>query len=77
MRFPNIRAVQAVAILCMSFHSWGDADLAEHLRSCAIRTGQMLDLDTPFSPSSQTCLNQEGQHRLWWTLVICEWQGFS
>ncbi len=75
MRVPSTRSVQAIAILCMLFHNWGDADLAEHMRSCAIRIGQMLGLDTPLSPAAEACLSQEGQHRLWWTLIICEWQG--
>lgn len=74
MRAPNARSVQAIAILCMCFHAWGDAELADHMRSCAIRIAHRLWLTQSSSSSvGAPYLSQEGQCRLWWTLIICNW----
>ncbi len=72
MRVPHICTVQAVAILGMVFNIFGDADLGQHMRSSAIRIGRRLGLNTPCSDRAGT-LSVEAQHRLWWTLIICEW----
>lgn len=73
MRIPSIRTVQAVAILGVCFNNMGDPDLGQNLWNCAIQTGQIIGLDTPFSDEAAYCLSREGQHRLWWTIVICDW----
>jgi hypothetical protein len=73
MRVPNIRSVQAIAILGICFNNFGDALLGEQLWSCAIRIAQRLDLDKPYSESTIGHLSQEAGHRLWWTLMIVEW----
>ena len=72
MRVPHICTVQSIAILGMCFNSFGDADFSLHLWNIAIRTAQRLDLNTPFSQLAGH-LTPEAQHRLWWTLTICEW----
>lgn len=73
MKIPNIRSVQAIAVLGMCFNIWGDSDLGQHMWSCALRIAQRLGLDSTYSEIAGVCLNEETQHRLWWTLVICEW----
>ncbi|KAF3800101.1 hypothetical protein GCG54_00015480 [Colletotrichum gloeosporioides] len=69
----TIRIVQAVAVLGMCFYNFGDSELSRHLWSCAIRTAQTLGLDGSRGGDVPTEMSQEAQHRLWWTLVICEW----
>ena len=76
MRKANIRSVQAIAILGMCFNNFGDPDLGNHMWSCAIRTAQKLGIDNPDSQKTLP-LSSEGQRRLWWTLVICEWYTFD
>ncbi|KAF2832853.1 hypothetical protein CC86DRAFT_277466 [Ophiobolus disseminans] len=73
MRVPNIRCVQAIAILGICFNNFGDSDLGQHMWSCALRIAQRIGLDTPYSELAGKHLGEESQHRLWWTLVICEW----
>ncbi|KAF4945822.1 hypothetical protein FSARC_14348 [Fusarium sarcochroum] len=73
MRYPHINNVQAIAILIMSFNNRGDSELGHHLRSSAIRIAQRIGLNETYSEKAGHCLGAEGQHRLWWTLVICEW----
>jgi hypothetical protein len=72
MRVSNIGSVQAIAVLGMCFNLLGETDLCEHMWSIAIRVAQRLGLDTPSSQHVQG-MSTEAQHRLWWTLVICEW----
>ncbi len=72
MRVPHICTVQAIAILGMCFNVLGDTDLGVHMRISAIRVARRLGLDTPSSDKVPS-LSTEAQHRLWWTLVICEW----
>ena len=72
MRKPNMRMVQAVAILGMCFNNFGDPDLCSNMWSCAMRTAQKLEMDNPKSEQN-LLLSPEGQRRLWWTLIICEW----
>lgn len=73
MRVPHIRSVQAIAILGICFNNFGNSDLGQHMWSCALRIAQRIHLDTPFSQLAAKHLSEEAQHRLWWTLVICEW----
>ncbi|KAL3295570.1 C6 zinc finger domain containing protein [Colletotrichum asianum] len=73
MRTTQIHIVQAVAVLGMCFYNFGDSELSRHLWSCAIRTAQTLGLDGSRGDDVPTEMSQEAQHRLWWTLVICEW----
>ncbi|KAF3388726.1 hypothetical protein F1880_003615 [Penicillium rolfsii] len=73
MRVPHIHTVQAVAILGMCFNNWGDVEVGQHMWSCALRIARRIALNTPYSNAAASCLSTEGQHRLWWTLVICEW----
>ncbi|KAJ8114045.1 hypothetical protein OPT61_g3983 [Boeremia exigua] len=75
MEVPSLRSVQAIAILGICFNNFGDSDLGQHMRSCAIRIAQKIGLDTPYSEYAAKYLTKEAQHRLWWTLVICEWLG--
>ncbi|RMJ03287.1 hypothetical protein CDV36_015188 [Fusarium kuroshium] len=77
MRIPSIRSVQAIAILGISFNNRGDSELGEHLWSSAIRISQRIGLDQGHSEMASSCLSAEGQHRLWWTLVICDWLTLS
>ncbi|KAG7039703.1 C6 zinc finger domain containing protein [Colletotrichum scovillei] len=73
MRSSTIRPVQAIAVLGMCFHNFGDSGLYRHLWSCAIRIARILGLDGTRSPHPPTELGLEAQRRLWWTLIICEW----
>jgi hypothetical protein len=73
MRISSIRSVQAIAVLGICFNNFGDSDLGQHMWSCAIRIAQKIGLDTPYSELAGQYLGGEAQHRLWWTLVICEW----
>ncbi|KAL2851130.1 hypothetical protein BJY01DRAFT_245071 [Aspergillus pseudoustus] len=73
MRVPSIRTVQAVAVLGMCFNTWGDIDLGQHMWRSALLVAQKIGLNTPYSRVAGSCLSEEAQHRLWWTLVICEW----
>ncbi|KAM5349846.1 hypothetical protein ACJ41O_006351 [Fusarium nematophilum] len=57
----------------MSFNNRGDSELGQHLWSSALRIAQRIRLNTPCSQTAEPYLSTEGQHRLWWTLVICEW----
>ncbi|KAI8649210.1 Zn(2)-C6 fungal-type domain-containing protein [Fusarium keratoplasticum] len=77
MRIPSIRSVQAIAILGISFNNRGDSELGEHLWSSTIRIAQRIGLDQGYSEMASSCLSAEGQHRLWWTLVICDWLTLS
>ncbi|KAK1701587.1 uncharacterized protein BDZ83DRAFT_645633 [Colletotrichum acutatum] len=45
MRSSTIRPVQAIAVLGMCFHNFGDSVLYRHLWSCAIRIARNLGLD--------------------------------
>ncbi|KAJ3455931.1 hypothetical protein MRS44_017413 [Fusarium solani] len=62
-----------IPILGISFNNRGDSELGEHLWSSAIRIAQRIGLDQGYSEMASSCLSAEGQHRLWWTLVICDW----
>jgi hypothetical protein len=73
MRIPSVRSLQATAVLGICFNNFGDSDLGQHMWSCAIRIAKKIGLDTPYSELAGQYLGQEAQHRLWWTLVICEW----
>lgn len=73
MQTANIRTVQAIAILGMCFNNWGDSELGQHMWSCALRIAKRIGLNTPHSSAAADSLSDEGQHRLWWTLTICEW----
>ncbi|KAJ3533439.1 hypothetical protein NM208_g7984 [Fusarium decemcellulare] len=73
LRVPSIRSVQAIAILGISFNNRGDSELGQHLWSASIRIAQKIGLDRGCSEVASSCLSTEGQHRLWWTLVICDW----
>jgi hypothetical protein len=73
MRVSRIHTVQAIAVLGMCFNNWGDVDIGQHMWSSALRIARKIGLNTPYSNAAASCLSAEGQHRLWWTLVICEW----
>ncbi|KAL2847022.1 hypothetical protein BJX68DRAFT_268323 [Aspergillus pseudodeflectus] len=73
MRAPSIHTVQAIAVLGMCFNTWGDIELGQHMWTSAIRVAGRIGLNTPYSRAAGSCLSEEAQHRLWWTLVICEW----
>ncbi|KAL3451351.1 hypothetical protein BJX65DRAFT_219278 [Aspergillus insuetus] len=73
MRAPSIHTVQAVAVLGMCFNTWGDIELGQHMWRSALRVAQRIGLNTCYSRAAGFCLSEEAQHRLWWTLVICEW----
>ncbi|KAH9867107.1 hypothetical protein IAQ61_007699 [Plenodomus lingam] len=73
MRVPHIRSVQAIAVLGICFNNFGNSNLGQHMWSCALRIAQRIHLDTPYSHLAAKNLSKEAQHRLWWTLVICEW----
>ncbi|KAJ5833263.1 hypothetical protein N7474_001574 [Penicillium riverlandense] len=73
MRVSRIHTVQAIAILGMCFNNWGDVEVGQHMWSSALRIARRIGLNTPYSNAAASCLSPEGQHRLWWTLVICEW----
>ncbi|KAL3457454.1 hypothetical protein BJX64DRAFT_293133 [Aspergillus heterothallicus] len=76
MRVPSIHTVQAVAILGMCFNTWGDIDLGQHMWRSALLVAQRIGLNTPYSRVAGSCLSEESQHRLWWTLESCgyAWQ---
>jgi hypothetical protein len=71
LRRTKIQTVQAIAILGMSYINFGDFELYKTMWACAVRISQMLGLNKAQSPITE--LSQEAQHRLWWTLVICDW----
>ncbi|KAL2833346.1 hypothetical protein BDW59DRAFT_156847 [Aspergillus cavernicola] len=72
MRVPSIHTVQAIAVLGMCFNNWGDVEVGQHMWSSALRIARRIGLNTPYSHAASS-LSAEAQHRLWWTLVICEW----
>lgn len=72
MRVSHICTVQTVAILGICFNVFGDTTLGDHMWGIAIRVGQKLGLDTPRSEHADR-MTTEAQHRLWWTIIICEW----
>ncbi|KAG9252434.1 uncharacterized protein F5Z01DRAFT_228025 [Emericellopsis atlantica] len=74
MRVPHIGTVQCIAVLGMCFNNLGDAELCRHMWNIALRIAQKLGLNTPRSEHAGS-LGTEAQHRLWWTLTICEWLG--
>lgn len=72
MRYPDIRSVQAIAILGMCFANFGDTNRYMLMWSCAIRIAQKLGLHEQ-GTLNRTCLGRAHSSRLWWTLIICEW----
>ena len=75
MQAPSIRSVQAIAILGICSNNFGESDSGNYLWGCAILIAKTIGLDSPVSKAPVEQLSEEGQHRLWWTLVICEWYG--
>ncbi|KAF2111250.1 hypothetical protein BDV96DRAFT_189630 [Lophiotrema nucula] len=73
LRHPRIHTVQAIAIQGILYVNAGDWELYRTMWACAIRISQMIGLTR--SQSAITELSQEAQHRLWWTIVICDWMG--
>ncbi|KAF4452061.1 hypothetical protein F53441_4992 [Fusarium austroafricanum] len=73
LRFPNIHTVQAMAVLNMNFNNRGDAEMGHHLQASALRIAQRMRLGEVGSEGTGQHLSPEGERRLWWTLVICEW----
>ncbi|KAH6632909.1 hypothetical protein C7974DRAFT_162124 [Boeremia exigua] len=73
MQTPGIRSVQAIAVLGICCNNFGESDFGGHLWSCAILNAKTIGLDAPVSKVATEQLSEEAQHRLWWTLVICEW----
>ncbi|KAK1635664.1 hypothetical protein BDP81DRAFT_376380 [Colletotrichum phormii] len=73
MRTSTIRPVQAIAVLGICFHNFGDSGLYRHLWSCAIRIARNLGLDGSHATHPTSELGLEAQRRLWWTLIVCEW----
>lgn len=72
MGSPDIRTVQAIAILGMCFFNFGDSELCKTMYSVAIRTAQGLGMHDP-QQGNKTGLSVAHASRLWWTLVIDEW----
>jgi hypothetical protein len=71
LRRPRIETVQAIAIQGMLYVNFGDSALYSTMWACAIRVSQALGLNKNDSGIAE--LSQRAQHRLWWTLVICDW----
>ncbi|PCH08937.1 Hypothetical protein PENO1_004240 [Penicillium occitanis (nom. inval.)] len=74
LRIHDIRAVQATAILLGLAKNVGDFNLQPVLQATGLRIGHCLGIDraAPTSFSADPIL-QEVSHRVWWTMVICEW----
>jgi hypothetical protein len=72
LRNYDIRTVQTVVILGMCFNNFGDFGLYKTLRACAIRVAHELGLDKRAVPDAIQ-MEPELCHRMWWTLVICDW----
>ncbi|GAM39697.1 hypothetical protein TCE0_034r11453 [Talaromyces pinophilus] len=74
LRIHDIRAVQAIAILLGLAKNVGDFNLQPVLQATGLRIGHCLGIDraAPTSLSADPIL-QEVSHRVWWTMVICEW----
>ncbi|KAL6252394.1 hypothetical protein RBB50_000113 [Rhinocladiella similis] len=73
VRIPDIRNVQAIAILNIVFTNLGDGCAYPIIWATAIRIAQALRLDEDEEHLSETLAEQQLRRRLWWTLVICEW----
>ncbi|RDW56672.1 hypothetical protein BP6252_14058 [Coleophoma cylindrospora] len=73
MRHYDIRTVQAIAILNISFNNFGDDNLYHIMWASGIRIAQNIGMGTKDGPV-QDFLTSEQSRRLWWTLIICEWQ---
>lgn len=73
MRRWDIKSVQAIAVLGVLFVTLGEYHLYLTMWTCALRIAQKLGLDRPQEGSQVSNMSKEGQLRLWWTLIICEW----
>lgn len=76
MRRPDVRTVQAIAILGMCFHNLGDHDFRQMMWACAIRISLKTNLNRPEKMAAPLPLPMEHCIRLWWTIVICDWLPF-
>ena len=73
MQTPSVRSVQAIAVLGICCNNFGESESGSYLWSCAILIAKTIGLDSPVSKVAIEQLSEEAQHRLWWTLVICDW----
>lgn len=76
LRIHDIRSVQAIAILLGLAKNVGDFNLQPVLQATGLRIGHCLGIDRVAPTSSAVAADpilQEVSHRMWWTLVICEW----
>ncbi|KAH8655449.1 hypothetical protein BX600DRAFT_552817 [Xylariales sp. PMI_506] len=77
LRKPDIRNVEAIAVIGVSSSHFGEFILYYHLWSCAVRTCQLLGINS--EPGSANLSPAERQHRksLWWTFVVDDWLSSS
>ncbi|PYI13767.1 hypothetical protein BO99DRAFT_451904 [Aspergillus violaceofuscus CBS 115571] len=73
IRAPDIRCVQAIAILGDVFIVLGHRSCFFNLWPVAIRTAQMLGIDREENLAKHPPLEAELYRRLWWSLVIGDW----
>ena len=71
LRRPRIETVQAIAIQGILYVNFGDSELYRTMWAVAIRVSQTIGLTKHHSGLSE--ISQQAQHRLWWTMVICDW----
>lgn len=73
MRKPSMRTVQTIAILGICFDNVGDHDLRQTMWAVAIRIALRLNLNDPEKMAAPLPMPVEQCIRLWWTIVIYDW----
>ncbi|KAL1863892.1 hypothetical protein Daus18300_008041 [Diaporthe australafricana] len=73
IKSPDVRTVQAIAILNIVFNNVGDVHRHQNMWTVAIRQAQQLGLGSDEDNTDESYCEQQIRKRLWWTLVICEW----
>ncbi|KAH0363163.1 hypothetical protein KCU65_g7545, partial [Aureobasidium melanogenum] len=73
MRKPSVRTVQTIAILGICFDNVGDHDLRQTMWAVAIRIALRLNLNYPEKMAAPLPMSVEQCIRLWWTIVIQDW----
>lgn len=85
---PKLCTVQTIAMLTILHRNFGEANRDYYLLGVAINISRTLGMDRLGSevrlppnlstrPEWQTRAERELGRRLWWTLVICDWQVHS
>lgn len=69
----DIRVVQSIAILGICFSNFGDHNLYHTMWACAIQVARQLGMNATENKTPSLGLSRRASHRLWWTLVICDW----